>query len=133
MDVDSSAVLGGVAATICIVDDDPSMLKALDRLLLSVGLQARLFTEPFDFLSYVISNFVALAVIDIWMSGMSGLEVQKQLQAVSPATRVIISTANNHDFVRNAAIQAGAVAYFIKPFDDAAFLAAVHLAIASPS
>jgi DNA-binding NarL/FixJ family response regulator len=69
-------------------------------------------------------NSVALAVIDIWMSG--GLEVQKELQAVSPKTRVIISTANDHDSVRNAAIQAGALAYFVKPFDDDAFLAAVR-------
>jgi two-component system response regulator HydG len=74
---------------------------------------------------------VTLAVIDIWMSGMSGLEVQKQLQSVSPETRVIISTANDHDSVRNAAIEAGAIAYFVKPFNDDVFLAAVHQAIAS--
>jgi two-component system response regulator HydG len=74
---------------------------------------------------------VALAVIDIFMPGMSGLEVQKELQVVSPKTRVIISTANDHDSVRNAAIQAGAIAYFVKPFDDDAFLAAVHKGLAS--
>jgi two-component system response regulator HydG len=73
---------------------------------------------------------VVLAVLDIFMSGMSGLEVQKKLQAVSPKTRVIISTANDDDLVRNAAIQAGAIAYFVKPFDDEAFLAAVHQAVA---
>jgi two-component system response regulator HydG len=76
---------------------------------------------------------VALAVLDIFMSGMSGLEVQKELQAVSPKTRVIINTANDDDSVRNAAIQAGAIAYFVKPFDDDAFLAAVHQAIAAES
>jgi two-component system response regulator HydG len=133
MDVNSSSVRPAVAGSVCLLDDDPSMLKALDRLLSSAGLQAHLFGEPLDFLSYVICNSVAVAVIDIWMPGMSGLEVQTKLQAVSPDTRVIISTANDHDAVRNAAIQAGAIAYFVKPFDDAAFLAAVHLAIASPS
>jgi DNA-binding NtrC family response regulator len=131
MDVNSPAVLPRATGTICLVDDDPSMLKALDRLLSSVGLQAQLFSEPLAFLSYVTSNSVALAVIDIWMSDRSGLEVQKELQAVSPKTRVIISTANDHDSVRNAAIQAGAVAYFVKPFDYDAFLAAVHQAMAS--
>jgi DNA-binding NarL/FixJ family response regulator len=65
-------------------------------------------------------------VIDIWMSDMSGLEVKKELQAISPKTRVIINAANDGDSVRNAAIQAGAIAYFVKPFDDGAFLAAVH-------
>jgi len=130
MDVNSSAVSPPAAGIICLVDDDPSMLRALDRLLSSVGLQALLFSEPLRFLSYVIRNSVALAVIDIWMSVMSGLEVQKELQAVSPKTRVIIMTGNDDDSVRNAAIRAGAIAYFDKPFDDEAFLAAVHQAMA---
>ena len=133
MDVNSSAVLPPVAGIICLVDDYPSMLRALDRLLSSVGLHAQLFSEPLVFLSYVICNSVALAVIDIWMSVMSGLEVQKELQAVSPKTRVIIMTGNDDDSVRNAAIQAGAIAYFVKPFDDDAFLTAVHQAMASQS
>ena len=131
MDVNSSAVLPPAAGIICLVDDDPSMLRALDRLLSAVGLQAQLFSEPLVFLSYVICHSVALAVIDIWMSVMSGLEVQKELQAVSPKTRVIIMTGNDDYSVRNAAIRAGAVAYFDKPFDDDAFLAAVHQAMAS--
>jgi FixJ family two-component response regulator len=130
MDFDSSVVLPPAPGEICLIDDDPSMLKALDRLLTSAGLQAQLFSGPLDFLSYVIHNAVVLAVVDIWMAEMSGLEVQTKLQAVSPKTRVIISTANDHDSVRNAAIQAGAVAYFVKPFSDDAFLAAVHQAIA---
>ena len=121
------------AGIICLIDDDPSMLRALDRLLSSVGLQAQLFNEPLRFLSYVICNSVALAVIDIWMSVMSGLEVQKELQAVSPKTRVIIMTGSDGHSVRNAAIRAGATAYFVKPFDDDAFLTAVHQAMASQS
>ena len=131
MDVNSSAVLPPVAGIICLVDDDPSMLRALDRLLSSAGLQAQLFGEPLGFLSYVVRNSVALAVIDIWMSVMTGLEIQKKLQVVSPKTRVIIMTGNDDDSVRNAAIRAGAIAYFDKPFDDEAFLAAVHQAIAA--
>jgi len=108
------------------------MLKALDRLLLSAGLQAQLFSEPLSFLSYVIRNSVPVAVIDIWLStGMSGLDVQAKLQGVSPETRVIISTANNHDSVRSAAIKAGAIAYFVKPSNESAFLAIVHQALAA--
>jgi FixJ family two-component response regulator len=131
MDLQSSTALPSAGGIICLVDDDLSMLRALDRLLSSVGLQAQLFSEPLDFLSYVTGNSVALAVIDIWMSGMSGLQVQKKLQAVLPKTRVIIITATDEDSVRNAAIEGGAIAYFVKPFDDDAFLAAVHQAMAS--
>jgi FixJ family two-component response regulator len=130
MDFNSSAVMPSVAGTICLVDDDPSMLKALDRLLSSVGLQAQLFHEPLGFLSYASCHPVALAVIDIWMPAMSGLATQQKLQAVSPNTRVIIITANDDASVRNAAIQGGAIAFFAKPFDDEIFLAAVHQAMA---
>jgi FixJ family two-component response regulator len=131
MDSNSSPALPSVAGTICLVDDDPSMLKALDRLLSSVGLQAQLFHEPLGFLSYASCNSVAVAVVDIWMPGVSGLEVQKELQAVSPKTRVIIITANDDDSARNVAIRAGAIDFFVKPFDDETFLAAVHQAMAS--
>ena len=131
MDSNSSAVLPSVAGTICVVDDDPWMLKALDRLLSSAGLQAQLFHEPLGFLSYAGCNSVALAVIDIWMPGISGLATQQKLQTVSPNTRVIIITANDDASVRNSAIQCGAIAFFVKPFDDETFLAAVHQAMAS--
>ena len=133
MDVNSSAVLAPAAGIICLLDDDLSMLKALNRLLSAVGLQAKLFSEPLAFLSYVTCNSVALAVIDIWMSGMSGLQVQKKLQAVLPKTLVIIITATDEASVRDAAIQGGAIAYLVKPFDDDAFLTAVHQAMAAES
>ena len=130
----NSYVLPRVKGKICVLDDDPSILKALDRLLSSAGLQAQLFSEPLGFLSYVIRNSVPVAVIDIWLStGMNGLDVQTKLQGVSPQTRVIISTADNHDSVRNAAIKAGAIAYFVKPFDEDAFLATVYQALAAES
>jgi FixJ family two-component response regulator len=125
-----SADLPSVAGTICLVDDDPAMLRALDRLLSSVGLQAQLFHEPLGFLSYASCHSVALAVLDIWMPAVSGLATQQKLQTVSPNTRVIIITANDDYSVRNEAIQGGAIAFFVKPFEDEAFLVAVHQAMA---
>jgi FixJ family two-component response regulator len=131
MELNSLSVLPRAGGTICLLDDDPSMLKAIDRLLLSAGLQAQLFSEPLGFLSYVIRNSVPVAVIDIWLSTeINGLDVQTKLQVLSPETRVIISTAENHDSVRDVAIKAGAIAYFVKPFDEDAFLATVHQALA---
>jgi FixJ family two-component response regulator len=131
MDFNPSSDLPSVAGTICLVDDDPSMLKALDRLLSSVGLQVQLFHEPLGFLSYASCHCVALAVLDIWMPGMSGLATQQKLQTVSPNTGVIIITANDDYSVRNEAIQRGAFAFFVKPFDNETFLTAVHQAMAS--
>src|SRR5258708_8079119 len=78
MAVNSSAVLPPAAGIICLVDDDFSMLKALDRLLSSAGLQAQLFSEPLAFLSSVTCNSLAPAVSRIRMSRMNGLHVHKQ-------------------------------------------------------
>ena len=129
MNVNSSVVLGGVAATICVVDDDPSMLKALERLLLSVGLCARFFREPLGFLKYAICNPVRVVLIDIWIPGMSGLELQKKLRFVSPETRVIIVTADDEESVRSAAMRNGALAFFAKPFESDIFLDAIRQAM----
>jgi FixJ family two-component response regulator len=130
MNVNPSVVFGGAAATICVVDDDPSMLKALERLLLSVGLCARFFREPLGFLKYATCNPVRVVLIDIWIPGMSGLELQKKLHAVSPETRVIIVTADDEESVRSAAMRNGAIAFFAKPFENDIFLDAIRRAMA---
>jgi FixJ family two-component response regulator len=130
MNVNSSVVSGGVAATICVVEDDPSMLKALERLLLSVGLSARFFREPLGFLKYITHNPVRVALIDIWLPGLSGLELQRQLRAISPGTRVVVVTADDEDSVRSEAMQNGATAFFAKPFEDDIFLNAIQRAMA---
>ena len=131
MDIASSAVPPAVTGTICILDDDAAMLRAIDRLLSSGGLEAQLFSDPLGFLAYAKSHSVGVAVIDVWMPGISGLQVKEKLQTISPKTRVVIITANEDDLVRNQAMQGGTVAFFVKPFDNGEFLAAVYQAMAS--
>jgi FixJ family two-component response regulator len=130
MNVDPFAVLSGAAATVCVVDDDPSMLKALERLLLSAGFSARFFREPLGFLRYAKSNPVRVALIDIWLPRMSGLELMKELHAISPQTGVIVVTADDEESVRSVAMQNGAIAFFAKPFDNDTFLDAIRQAMA---
>src|ERR1700704_1906522 len=80
------------AEIVCLVDDDPAVLKSLERLLVSHGFSVRSFNKPNSFLAYVQAHSVPLVVLDIWMEEMSGLEVQANLSALSPQTRVIIIT-----------------------------------------
>jgi FixJ family two-component response regulator len=110
--------------------DEPSVLKALGRLLASEGLHAEKFSEPAHFLEHARSHPVRVAVIDIRMPGMTGLEVLAELRAGSPKTRVIVVTGENDPVHRGAAMDGGATAFFLKPFDDNAFLAAIREAIA---
>jgi len=62
---------------------------------------------------------------------MNGLEVQSRLREISPSTRVIIFTGKDDPLVRSTAINAGASAFFIKPFDDEEFLTAIGMAMAA--
>lgn len=65
------------------------------------------------------------------MPRMNGLEVQSRLREISPSTRVIVFTGKDDPLVRSTAIDAGASAFFIKPFDDEEFLTAIRMAMAA--
>ena len=106
------------------------MLKALGRLLASEGLRTEKFCEPARFLEHARTHAVRLAVIDIRMPGMTGLEVLSELRARSPETRVIVITGEGDSAHRSAAMSGGASAFFLKPFDDESFLQAVREALA---
>ena len=115
--------------TICLVDDDTSVLKAVGRLLTSAGWVVRAFSEAAPFVAYVSTNRVDLVVLDIWMKQMTGLEVLAQLCSLSSQTPIIIITGREDLAVKSIATQVGAVGFVLKPFDDEQFLAAVHHAL----
>src|SRR6266487_6919350 len=119
--------------TICLVDDDTSVLKAVGRLLTSAGCVLQTFSEAAAFLAYISTNRVDLFVLDIWMKQMTGLEVLARLCSLSPQTRSIIITGREDHAVKSIATQIGAVDFFLKPFDDEKFLAAVHHALGTPA
>jgi FixJ family two-component response regulator len=116
------------AVTICLLEDDPSVVKATSRLLLSEGWTVKSFLDPLAFLRYAQAFRPAVAVIDILMPIMNGLEVQTRLRTLSPTTRVIVLTANDDAAVRSKATAAGASAFLIKPADDEQFLSAIESA-----
>jgi len=108
-----------------LLDDDKSVLKATSRLLDSVGWRVNTFTNPNTFLEHVATHRPDLAIIDILMPEMSGLEVQTRLRRISPSTRVIVLTARDDPSVRRIAMNAGASAFFIKGVESDEFLAGV--------
>jgi len=114
---------------VCLVDDDASVRKSVSRLLGSDGFSVRTFSEPQAFLDYVATNSVPLAVLDIWMESMTGMELLAHLCARSPRTRVIFITGHEDAAAQATVMSAGAFAFFIKPFDDDQFLSAVHRAL----
>lgn len=113
---------------VCVLDDDPSVVKATSRLLSSAGWNVASFTDPTDFLRHAEECQPKVVVLDILMPAMNGLEVQKRLQAISPESRVIILTSKDDPSVRAKAAEQGASAFFTKPIGDDEFLAGIESA-----
>jgi two-component system, LuxR family, response regulator FixJ len=114
---------------VCVVDDDLSVLKSMHYLLASEGFNVRTFNNAEDFLSHASGHYVPVVVTDIWMDRVTGLEVLARLCAISPKTRVIVITAREDLAARATAMAIGPVAFFMKPFDDEKFIAAVRDAL----
>jgi two-component system response regulator FixJ len=113
------------AKEVCIVDDDPSVLKSMNYLLASEGFKVRPFNKAEDFLAHAAAHYVPVVVTDIWMDNVTGLELLARLCAISPKTKVVVVTAREDSAARATATAIGPVAFLIKPFDDEKFLAAV--------
>lgn len=118
---------------VCLLDDDASVLRSMQYLLASDGIPVRAFNKPEEFLEYAATNRVPVVVTDIWMPGITGLEILARTCAITPRPRVIIITARDDLAARATAMAVGPVAFFIKPFNDEQFLAAVHDALAQAS
>ena len=114
---------------VCLVDDDIGVLQGVGRLLTSDGFSIRSFNDPHSFLHHVENARVPLVVLDVWMEGMSGLDVQSRLRYLSPKTQVIIMTGRETPAMRSQALANGAVAFLSKPFDDDQFLRIVREAM----
>src|SRR3954453_22998756 len=117
------------AAAVYLVNDDPSILKATRRLLDSAGWNnVESFTDPNAFLERAAIDPPDLAVIDMLMPDINGLEGQKRLRRGSPSTRMIVFPGNDDPSIRQIAINAGASAFFIKGVESGDFLAGVEAA-----
>ena len=110
------------------LDDDVSFLKSTRRLLDSAGYKVETFTDPIVFLEQAAMRRPEVAVIDIRMPKMNGLEVQTRLRTVSPSTRVSVLTSKNDPLVRTLAMDAGASAFLIKGVENEKLLAGIKVA-----
>lgn len=117
--------------TVYLLDDDSSILKSTRRLLDSAGWKVEVFTDPIVFLEQAAKYCPDVAVIDILMPEMNGLEVQMCLQRASPSTRVIVLTANDDASVRRKAMNSGASAFYLKGVEGGEFLAGIKAAAES--
>src|SRR5438445_4376809 len=107
------------------------MLKVLGRLMNSAGFIVEKFNDPATFLAKLQHAPCRVALLDVWMPHMNGLEVQACLRRGSPETRIIFISGRDDPLVRQTALDAGAVAFLAKPFADDVMLQLVGKAVAS--
>jgi FixJ family two-component response regulator len=116
---------------VAIVDDDDLMRGALQGLLKAVGLPAQAFASAEEFLKSGQQRHAGCLIADIRMPGMSGLQMQAQLNAEHCRIPIIFITAHGDEKMRMQALRAGAVEFMAKPFNDEALLENVRAALES--
>lgn len=116
-------------ATIALVDDDPSILRSLERLLARCGFEVRTFSSPHAFLAEIGSFEPSCLVLDLAMPEASGLDVQQALGDYALKCPIIFLTAHGDIRTTVQAMRGGAVDFLTKPFDAGELLDALQRAI----
>jgi FixJ family two-component response regulator len=114
---------------VAIVDDDESIRETTKDLLESAGLEAAAFASAEDFLASGLLAGMSCAIADMRMPGMSGLALHEHLVASGHPLPTILMTAYPDEPVRARALEAGVVAYLIKPFTDDELLGCISSAV----
>lgn len=117
---------------IVVVEDDASMLRAIQRLLRAAGFRAQTFPSAEALLQTDAAAGAACFVFDIHLPGLSGLELRRRLVEGGMMGPVIFITAHDEPATREAAERSGAVACLLKPFPGRSLLAAIGRAIGRP-
>ncbi len=112
-----------------VIDDDASLLRALQRLLVAGGFTVEVFSSAEAFLESEHGTSADCLVLDVHLGGLSGFDLQERLVAAGTQIPVVFITAHDDAITRERARRTGAVAYLPKPFDDASLIGAIHLAL----
>ena len=118
------------AGTVVLVDDEPGMLRALTRLLQTEGFAVRGFGSAEAFLEGPRMTGAWCLLLDVAMSGMSGLELQSRLQSEGIRVPIVFLTGHGDIPMSVRAIKSGAVDFLTKPVHDEDLLRAVRAALA---
>jgi FixJ family two-component response regulator len=116
-------------ACVVVIDDDPDFLGSLGRLLRSVGMNPRLFSNLADFLAFERPEVPTCLILDVRLPGRSGLDFQRDLAAASVSLPIVFITGHGDIPMSVQAMKAGAVEFLTKPFRDQDLLDAVNVGL----
>lgn len=112
-----------------VVDDDDSMRESLPDLLREFGFAARAFSSADAFLSSDCIDQTSILILDVAMPDMSGPELYDELRHRGKKMPVIFITGQRDESVRARLLKQGAAGFLLKPFNDAALLEAINIAL----
>ena len=118
-------------ATVYLVDDDPELRKAMERLLESAGMQVAAFASAQQFLDSHDRHAPGCLVLDLAMPGLNGLQLQRELEQRASALPIVFLTGRGDIAASVQAMKHGASDFLTKPVDDTELLAAIHEALAT--
>jgi FixJ family two-component response regulator len=112
-----------------VVDDDESIRESLPDLIKEFGFAARSFSSAEEFLLSGSIDETSCLILDIAMPGMSGPELHQELKRRGDQIPVIFITGQKDERIRARVFEQGAAGFLLKPFSDAALLAAIKTAL----
>jgi FixJ family two-component response regulator len=111
-----------------VIDDDESVRRAFQLLLLAAGFNVRTFSSAKEFIESISPNDNGLIILDMKMPGITGLDFLKILAPQKTRIKVIAISAFDDVPTKALARELGAVAFFQKPVDGQALIDAIHWA-----
>jgi FixJ family two-component response regulator len=114
---------------VAVVDDDESVRESLPDLLSEFGFAARTFSSAEEFLASDCIRQTKCLILDIAMPGMSGPDLQRELQRRHQEIPIVFITAQRDESVRPRLLAQGAIDCLFKPFSDTALLGALNTAL----
>jgi two-component system response regulator HydG len=106
-----------MARSVLIVDDEENLLVLLDRILSKEGYQVRTSNNAHQALDLLAQQPFGIAIVDIRMYPITGVELLAQIKKRSPGTQVIMITAYPTIDTHNDSMKYGAADYLTKPLD----------------
>jgi FixJ family two-component response regulator len=113
---------------VAVVDDDVNTLRAISRLLRVSGFETSIFASAEEFLDSGADGKAICAVIDVYLTGMSGIDLRLRLSVLNPSLPVIFMTGADDETTRQEALAAGCVAFLRKPVEGRVLINAIRQA-----
>lgn len=123
------SLMNSRTSIVCVVDDEPPIRRALERLIRSAELGVETFASAEEFLDADPPEGPSCLVLDVKMTGLTGLELQEQISGTNRTMPIIFLSGRSDIPTSVTAMKAGAMEFLEKPVDDGDLLDAIHRAL----